>query len=578
MSKKSKIISSCFYVFLAIFVLINTNFAQNYIKLSGVEPGGVEYSAFTLSEESEITISGTVAGFRKWGNKTYFYGWILDAKTRNLVWHLLDDRDVREGLDDLEFVDINLKTTLPAGDYEFYFTGGASSSGQSISGLKDLLNKIFGDDEREFRRRYRDDIFLELRGPSGKFNSVDKNKFSDELTVGSVASMIRVGNDEFIKKPFALSDKTTLRIYAIGEATNSRIYDYGWIYNASTYEKVWQMKSRTSDYAGGADKNIMVDEDVTLPAGNYYAVYVSDDSHSFKEWNQMPPDDPQFWGLSIWAASAEDAKNIVEFSSDAINEPFVEITQVGDDQFRKQGFTLEKDLEILIHAFGEGYDKRRLSDFGWIVNADDGSKVWHMESAKIEYGGGAEKNRMVHESVKMKAGNYIVFYQSDGSHSYERWNAAPPYDPERWGISIWTVNKEDKKFVKNFDPDNYQSEKVISQIVRVSNRAKESKTFTIDKTQQVRVLALGEGSDGRMYDYGWIEDGESGQIIWEFTYRKSDHAGGARKNRKFDGVITLSAGTYKLLYESDGSHSFRSWNSPPPYNQEMYGISVLHTE
>jgi hypothetical protein len=390
--------------------------------------------------------------------------------------------------------------------------------------------------------------------------------------------MIRTGDSEYIKSEFALNNKTDLRVYAIGEGTRDRVYDYGWIYNASTYEKVWQMNSRRSDYAGGADKNIMYDDDITLPAGNYIAVFVTDDSHSFDEWNQMPPDDPQFWGMTIWAASDNDSKNVVAFDDSDINKPFLEIIRVGDDQFRKKGFTLKKDVEILVHAFGEGYDKRRLSDNGWIVDAETGETVWSMEKADIEYGGGAEKNRMVHENVKLKKGNYIVYYSTDGSHSYEKWNAAPPFDPERWGITLWTVNKNDNSYVSLFDPDNFQSDKVIAQLVRMRDDEYESKSFRIDKTQKVRIIAIGEGSDGRMYDYGWIENSDTRDIIWEMTYRKTDNAGGALKNRMFDGTITLSPGDYKIYYESDGSHSYRDWNSSPPHNQEMYGITIMKVE
>jgi hypothetical protein len=58
------------------------------------------------------------------------------------------------------------------------------------------------------------------------------------------------------------------------------------------------------------------------------------------------------------------------------------------------------------------------------------------------------------------------------------------------------------------------------------------------------------------------------------TYRTSEPAGGAAKNRRFDGTITLPAGEYTLRYESDGSHSFGSWNANPPDEPEMYGITL----
>lgn len=567
-----------FTLLMSFFVFVTTAKAQNEINLSDIEPGYVEYGAFSLTNDGEVRVTGNVAGFEKWGQKTYFYGWILDATSRNVVWHMLDIRDIRDQLNDRDFVKVDERVKLNSGLYEVYFTGGASSNNIEINGIKGFFRKIFGDDQREFRRRYRDELFLKVTGVSGGFSVIDKNKFANDLSKSAILSVIRTGDNEYVKKPFALKGETKLRVYAIGEGTGDRIFDYAWIYNASTYEKVWQMSTRRSDYAGGADKNIMVDDDITLPAGNYIAVYVTDDSHSFNEWNQMPPDDPQFWGLTIWPATDKDAKNITAFDQSEINKPFIEIIRVRDNEFRKEGFTLKKDMEIIIHAFGEGYDKRRLSDFGWIVNAETGEKVWHMEKASIEYGGGAEKNRMVHETIKLKKGNYIVYYSTDGSHSYEKWNAAPPFDPERWGISLWTVNKTDENSISLFDPENFQSEKVISQIVRVGNRAYETKSFKIDKTQQVRILAIGEGSSGRMYDYGWIENTDTKTIIWEMTYRKTDSAGGASKNRKFDGIITLSPGNYKLIYESDDSHSYRGWNSTPPHNQEMYGITLMRVE
>jgi hypothetical protein len=77
-----------------------------------------------------------------------------------------------------------------------------------------------------------------------------------------------------------------------------------------------------------------------------------------------------------------------------------------------------------------------------------------------------------------------------------------------------------------------------------------------------------------MYDYGWIEN-ERGRIIWELTPRKTEHAGGARKNRMFNDTILLAAGTYKVYYKTDDSHSYNRWNSSPPDHPEMYGITIL---
>jgi hypothetical protein len=76
-----------------------------------------------------------------------------------------------------------------------------------------------------------------------------------------------------------------------------------------------------------------------------------------------------------------------------------------------------------------------------------------------------------------------------------------------------------------------------------------------------------------MYDYAWIED-DRGRVVWEMTYRKTDHAGGARKNRIFNDTISLDAGEYAVYYESDGSHSFKGWNAKPPSDRWNWGVTI----
>jgi len=71
-------------------------------------------------------------------------------------------------------------------------------------------------------------------------------------------------------------------------------------------------------------------------------------------------------------------------------------------------------------------------------------------------------------------------------------------------------------------------------------------SFTLDSPQKVHIYALGEGQSGEMFDYGWIENARNGDIVWEMTYRKSRHAGGARKNRFVDTHILLEAGEYEV--------------------------------
>ena len=67
---------------------------------------------------------------------------------------------------------------------------------------------------------------------------------------------------------------------------------------------------------------------------------------------------------------------------------------------------------------------------------------------------------------------------------------------------------------------------------------------------------------------------ETGKVVWEMTWRKTDPAGGADKNREVTDIITLEPGTYEVRYESDGSHSFNDWNAAPPRHPRDWGITV----
>jgi CubicO group peptidase (beta-lactamase class C family) len=122
-------------------------------------------------------------------------------------------------------------------------------------------------------------------------------------------------------------------------------------------------------------------------------------------------------------------------------------------------------------------------------------------------------------------------------------------------------------------PEDLAKLPVVAQVAKVLDNEDKTETFSLPSSQEVRIFAIGEGQGGEMFDYGWIENADSGQRVWEMKESGTTHAGGAPKNRKVDVVITLPAGNYKLRYKSDESHSFDHWNAlPPDFN--FWGIAV----
>lgn len=556
-------------LFFGIFLTSGIIFPQIELEVGPVHIGEIEGKAFHISQKGKINVSGYNAQYDNYSNYTC-YGWIIDSKTREVIWHSLDNIDSHEE----GVYKFNEDLSLKKGDYEIYYTG-IKGNYRNQYGLNDFFSDIFGSKKKRNYRKFKSKLKIKVEGNENILQMREIDDIVDKYAANSIISINRAGDDESYKKQFNLKKDTDIRIYYLGEGRSREFFDYAWIYNLDTRKKVWSVSYRNSDHAGGARKNILVDEKITLSAGNYELNYVSDDSHSFDEWNELPPYDPCFYGVTIWPVRDKDLANVGEFTFKNKFYPVIELNKIGNEKLVDAGLKVKKEADIRILCVGEqGYSKNMV-DYGWIIDADTKEIVWEMKKEDTEYAGGAKKNRMVDEVFTIDPGNYIVYFVTDDSHSYRRWNDNKPYEPENWGITIWPDKKSDVKKLEKFNPDQYKSEKVLVEILRVRSDQYLSKKFSLSETQDVRVIALGEGERREMFDYAWIENLDNGKIVWEMTYRKTDHAGGARKNRIFNDLVTLRKGNYKVFYESDDSHAYRDWNSSPPRNPESYGISVL---
>lgn len=544
-------------------------FAQDTfeITIGRTPPGNIDMSAFTVLSPAKIKLQGTASSYGRVEEQTGFFGWIVESKSRRLVWHVNDseDYDDYEGL--FNFRD---EITLQPGQYEVYF-GGSAGSDFNIISMGDFWKNLFG--RKSYRSSDRRKLHMKINGDAGLIKPANPESIVDELTADAIAKFIRTGDSQDFQKSFSVNRNIKVRVYSLGEASGDDVYDVAWIMDEENNKRIWSLGDRGSKYAGGGSKNIMCDEVIELPKGSYSVSYLSDDSHSYDKWNVTPPYDPQFYGITIWVNDKADLNSIVKFNPENINNPIIEMIKVKDNKKLSQGIKLKKDLDLRILSLGErGHVD--MADYGWIVDADTKETIWKMTKQNSEHAGGASKNRIIDDIVKLKAGNYIVYYVSDGSHSFNRWNSTPPFERERWGITIWTSNKEEKNYVELFDESRYKSENVIVDIVRVGNKKRISRSFSLKETTKIRIIAVGEGVGNRMVDYGWIEDA-SGELIWELTYRNTIPAGGATKNRLFDDTIILEKGNYSLFYHTDDSHAYNSWNSSPPDNPELYGITIL---
>jgi len=569
-------------VFCLLFIVgaVAVKAATIVVDIKDLDTNELVVQGFELSDRTEIEIN-TIGAGNKHAKNLFSYGWIIDAKSRETVWSMQDDCGDIERMSAV-LVECNDKVKLEPGKYETYYYVGTPNRFINTKGINDLgdlidiVGIIITSDDEEDDRFYKEDI-EELSMTISADGSAKSYTPEYSEPAGSIVYFNQPEQDEYHHQGFTLKQKVDLKIYAIGEYSESYdiFVDGGWIVNADTRKQVWTMDKWNTERAGGADKNRYFKDLISLDPGNYIAYFATDDSHDPGEFNSPPPSDPKNYGLSVAVADPSDAKYVTAFDENLNETEIISLTRIRDGAFERAGFSLKKNAPIHIIALGErDYGKDRLVDFGWIVNVEDLEKAWEMTADNTVHAGGAAKNCRFDGIVKLPAGNYMVYYRSDDSHSYGDWNASPPYDKRAWGISLYGVGKDfsqsDFVLVDEFQP----SGNILVDITGLGDDEDISRTFTLDQTTNLRIIALGEGKGNEMYDYGWIENDNTGEIVWEMTYRKTRHAGGADKNRMVVANIALDKGTYRATFITDDSHSLEDFNASPPDNPERWGMII----
>ena len=526
----------------------------------------VEIRATGADEERSFRIAGINISVSDWDNDYDAWrgnAWILDARTREVVWEL-QDADTDEGRRGLQTFEGRVR--LPAGSYEAHFAS-YSSDNTRYSQRNGRTIVRYDDDGLS------EDFELIIRGEGRGLGAADLKALRDAYRANAFLSVEATDREQRERGGFELTRPTEVEIYALGEVQADNSFDYVRVVDVTNGDIVWALDDDT-DNAGGAAKNRVLRERRRLPAGRYGVVYVTDDSHGPGDWNAPPPHDPAFWGVTLRTTNAAERANVRTFEYDpapAANA-IVALTRMGDDDNRSAGFSLTQPLDVRIFAIGEGRG-RDMADYGYIMNARTRERVWEMTYDNTHHAGGAAKNRAADTTVRLPAGDYLVEWLADGSHSFEDWNSGAPIDAEYWGITVLPADPNvDRGVIREFNEE--EDANVLTQLVRMRDDENARSRLVLSEDTDVRIYALGEGNDGNMYDYAWIEDAETGRAVWEMTYRTTDHAGGSRKNRLFDGIVRLRAGTYVVHYESDGSHNYDDWNSDAPRDPRMWGVTL----
>src|SRR5947209_15274419 len=315
------------------------------VDIRDLTPREYRASAFVLTAPQDVQI--TAVGAEPWPDRLRqrdekhwqdddqttwpAAAWILDARTRAVVWDLraVDTRRESNGLRRFSGT-----LHLPAGTYEAHYASYPASSvswnGDIHLSLKEIVQlgrraKYGGPYvETELYKQFG----LTIEGAGRAASQDDISAAHAAFTTSAIATVVPDRNSS-MRKGFEITRPTAVEVYAIGELRVDGEFDYGWLMNADTHKRVWAMTYATTDPAGGAAKNRMVREMLQLKPGHYVAYFVCDDSHSPDDWNNVPATDPEFWGMTVRVADRATRASVKPFEYEPVPQGQTIVSMIG---------------------------------------------------------------------------------------------------------------------------------------------------------------------------------------------------------------------------------------------------------
>ncbi len=525
------------------------------------------YSEYITVREP-VTLEVHCIGSFQTDNALGAYGWIVDLNGGEPVWRLEPASAERSRGALAEF---SGQIQLEPGTYGVHYSsyGDPELPRMSPDGFLDRISSFIDPDFERWRTEESKWSFVVAQASGTPEEAVNTASRSEHGGPDPFWETHRIGSDDLLQKPFHLERPSTVNIRATGEI-NAEPLDYAWVIDLRSGEPVWTMNYNNTVPAGGSDRNRRYAGQVKLESGLYMAGFESDDHHGPDDWDAHPPYNPDAWGMAIFP---ESDGAIASFDPWEQLPVIAEVARVGNDEMRGYGIQLSAPLRVWVEAIGEG--RSSMYDHGWIWRKGDDEPLWRMTVSHSVHAGGDAKNLRASTALDLPAGKHAIFFETDDSHAYDDWNADPPDHPERYGITVFSLDEERVPAGRTLHAD-YEtgevSEAVLVSLRRLGNEQTAEERFFLEEEGEVSIVAVGEILLSGRYDYGWITRGD--EIVWEMTRENTVYAGGARKNRMFEGTITLPEGNYTAHFVTDDSHAFDEFNDDPPDDPSAWGIDI----
>ena len=399
------------------------------VVLSDLDVRELAQESFQVSESTQVLIDavGSVDE-REEATGLAAYAWITEGG--NMVWSMNDAKFIQEG--SLASVE-NETLVLDPGRYTLHF----ASYGQ----LQLKSRPPFQRDQRKWN--------VILYSPDGRKVLRGNQDVPKKNTSHLIWDVTALEGDEKRERFLEVHYPTDFTIRAIGQlGTQGEVHplDYSRIEDAVNGRTVWQLSLENTTWAGGVQENRIFDNQLPVEPGLYQAIAVTNIRHHYDGWVGNPPFDPAGWGLRL---STSDPEAVSIFDPWRRRNPVIRMTEVGDDQRHERSFTVTNKVAVLFYALGE-INRREEYDVAWLEQVHASGETvtrWRMSSEGSLHAGGARKNRKEVVLLRLEPARYTLYYESDGSHSYDQWNAGEPDYPERWGVTMFPVASEGAKMI-----------------------------------------------------------------------------------------------------------------------------------
>ena len=212
------------------------------------------------------------------------HGWILDARTRRPVWEM-DSTKAQYGGGAKKNRRQVETLQLPPGDYIANYGTDGSHSPADWNSAPPCDPLRYG-------------LILSVPSEADQ-GQVALAPAPDPDPI--LAELVRLGNHRDERASFTLQAPAKVRVYALGERDDEDMADTAWIEDAQG-KSVWTMTPKATQHAGGASKNRVADEVISLPKGTFTLHVRTDGSHAYARWNDSAPWDADHYGATVYAA------------------------------------------------------------------------------------------------------------------------------------------------------------------------------------------------------------------------------------------------------------------------------------